>query len=135
MPLDGDMTLLLAAGVANPGLIALLILVVAVIFGYLYFRRKPPPSPEEASLQQVEVKLKRDLYPPEIRVEINRPVQMLIHRFDTEPEHVIFEIHELAIHELLPAGHTSVIAFYPEKRGKFKIVLEGGEETGLLIVE
>jgi hypothetical protein len=72
---------------------------------------------EERKLQQVESKLKNgQLDPAEFEFKVNHPVQWLIHRFDSEPDDEIFEIEELDLYELLPAGHTTVFAFYPRKR-------------------
>lgn len=121
--------------VAEPLSILFLITVVALIFGYLYFRKRPEPDPDEARLQQIELKLRGEFSPESVRVQINRPVQMLIHRFDIEPEHEIFEIDELEIYELLPAAHTTILAFLPEKKGKFKMVLAGERMAGELVVE
>jgi plastocyanin domain-containing protein len=122
------------AAVADSWTMLLLIGVVAAIFGYLYFRKKPQVEADETPLQQIELKLKGEFSPSEVSIRVDRPVQMLIHRFETAPDHEIFEIAELEIYELLPAAHTTVIAFLPEKTGKFKLVLGGNREAGIIRV-
>lgn len=110
---------------------------VAAVFWYFYFRGRTGQSVprEERKLQQLESKLKNGvLEPAEYEIRSHIPVQWLIHRYDTEPDDEIFEIHELEIYELLPAGHTTVLAFYPEKKGKFKIVLSAEREAGVMKV-
>ncbi|MBK6764980.1 MAG: cupredoxin domain-containing protein [bacterium] len=110
---------------------------VAAVFWYFYFRgRSGHRVPrEERKLQQFESKLKNGvLEPVEYDITCNLPVQWLIHRFDTEPDDEILEINELEIYELLPAGHTTVIAFYPEQKGKFKIVLGTERTAGVMRV-
>jgi len=126
---------LAVAGVQDPMSILFLIGVVALIFGYLYFRKKPQLDPDDVPLQQIELKLKGVFSPGEVRIRTGKPVQMLIHRFETEPVDEIFEINELEIHELLPAAHTTVIAFLPKKKGTFKMMLGGEREAGEIIVE
>ncbi len=74
------------------------------------------------------------LSPIEIRIESNRPTQLLIHRLDREPDDELFEIEDLDIYELLPALHTTIISFQADKRGKFKMVLAGQREAGVIIV-
>jgi len=122
------------AAVSDPWTILFLIGVAALIFGYLYFRRKPQMDADDPPLQQIELKLKGEFSPQEISIRVGRPVQMLVHRFDSEPEDEIFEIDELGIYELLPAGHTTIIAFYPEHKGKFKLVLGGERQAGWIHV-
>lgn len=107
------------------------------IFWFLYFRNRSGPSGtrEERKLQQAETKLKSGvLEPAHLEFKVNRPVQLLIHRFDLDPADEIFEIAELEIYELLPAGHTTVIAFLPERKGKFKIILGAEREAGVVRV-
>ncbi|NUO19657.1 cupredoxin domain-containing protein [bacterium] len=108
---------------------------IAGIFWFFYFRgRSGRVLPrEERKLQQFESKLKNGLLEPaEYEIRVGHPVQWLIHRFDSEPDDEIFEINELSIHELLPGGHTTIIAFLPEKKGRFKIVLGAEREAGLV---
>lgn len=108
---------------------------IAAIFWFFYFRGRSGKSAprEERKLQQVESKLKNGtLEPAEFEFKVNMPVQWLIHRFDSEPDDEIFEIQELELYELLPAGHTTVLAFYPEKKGKFKIILGAEREAGMI---
>jgi len=128
-------TELAVSTVQEPWIIAFLIGIVALIFGYLYFRKKPELDSDDPPLQQIELKLKGIFSPNETRIKQGKPVQMLIHRFDMEPADEIFEIDELGLYELLPAAHTTVIAFLPEKKGKFKMVLAGEREAGFMIVE
>jgi plastocyanin domain-containing protein len=123
------------AGVQEPWTIALLIGVVALIFGYLYFRKKPALDSNNPPLQQIELKLKGVFSPEQTRIKAGHPVQMLIHRFDMDPVDEIFEIDELGIYDLLPAAHTTIVTFLPEKKGKFKMILAGEREAGLMIVE
>ena len=110
---------------------------IAAIFWFFYFRgRSARSEPREArKLQQFETKLKNgQLEPAEYEIRLGHPVQWLIHRYDSEPDDEIFEIDELEIYELLPAGHTTIIAFLPEKKGKYKIVLGTNREAGIVRV-
>lgn len=110
---------------------------VAGIFWFFYFRGRSGSSAprEERKLQQFESKLKNgQLEPAEYEIRADHPVQWLIHRFDTEPDDEIFEIEELELYELLPAGHTTIIAFLPDKKGKYKIILGTEREAGLIKV-
>jgi len=110
---------------------------VGLIFYWFYFRNRlpAPHEREERKLQQFESKLKNGvLEPAEYDVKLKMPVQWLIHRFDSEPDDEIFEISELEIYELLPAGHTTVLTFLPDKKGKFKIVLGTEREAGVVRV-
>ncbi|MBL0063078.1 MAG: cupredoxin domain-containing protein [bacterium] len=110
---------------------------VAAIFWYFYFRGRSGTSEprEPRKLQQFESKLKNgQLEPAEYEIRVDHPVQWLIHRFDTEPDDEIFEIEELELYQLLPAGHTTIIAFLPEKKGKYKIILGTEREAGLVRV-
>ncbi|MCB9367253.1 MAG: cupredoxin domain-containing protein [Calditrichaeota bacterium] len=110
---------------------------MGVIFWYFYFRGRGSSDPrEERKLQQIESELKDGkLVPAEFELRVNHPVQWLIHRYDSEPEDEIFEINELELYELLPAGHTTVMAFLPEKKGKFKIVLGTDRDVGVMKIE
>ncbi len=110
---------------------------VGGVFWFFYFRNRSGSSGprEERKLQQLETKLKNgQLEPAEYDIRRGHPVQWLINRYDVEPDDEIFEINELEIYELLPAGHTTVIAFLPEKKGKFKIVLGTDREVGVVRV-
>lgn len=110
---------------------------VAAIFWFFYFRGRSGSSEprEPRKLQQFESKLKNgQLEPAEYEIRVGHPVQWLINRFDTEPDDEIFEIEELELYELLPAGHTTIIAFLPEKKGKYKIILGTEREAGLIRV-
>jgi plastocyanin domain-containing protein len=110
---------------------------VAAIFGYLYFRRRPMVERDEdgTPIQQFELKLLDGLTPSEVRVTANKPVRLLVHRYETEPAEEIFEIDELSIYELLPAATTTIISFLPKQRGTFKIILSADREIGRLIVD
>ncbi|RQW00275.1 hypothetical protein EH220_00485 [bacterium] len=123
------------AGVQDPIALFLLIGVVALIFGYLYFRKQPEVDSDELPLQQVELKLKGIFSPDSVRLKQNKPVQMLVHRFDLEPADEIFEVSELELYELLPAAHTTVITFLPKQKGRFKMILGGEQEAGEMIIE
>jgi len=57
---------LAVAGVQDPMSILFLIGVVALIFGYLYFRKKPQLDPDDVPLQQIELKLKGVFSPGEV---------------------------------------------------------------------
>lgn len=108
---------------------------IAAVFWYFYFRgRSGSSEPREArKLQQFETKLKNGiLEPAEYDIKVDHPVQWLINRYDSEPDDEIFEIADLEIYELLPAEHTTIIAFLPEKKGKFKIVLGAEREAGVV---
>ncbi|MBI5058615.1 cupredoxin domain-containing protein [candidate division KSB1 bacterium] len=106
-----------------------------MILIFLFFRKRNNKSDQNTPIQRVEVKLSGTFHPAETRIQVNRPTQLLIHRFETEPEHELFEIEELNLYELLPAKHTTIIAFTAEKRGSFGMVVAGEREAGRLIVE
>jgi plastocyanin domain-containing protein len=111
------------------------IALVAIIFFYLYFKKRTASPQTRGMLQRIEVRLaNQTLSPIEIRIESNRPTQLLIHRLDREPDDELFEIEDLDIYELLPALHTTIISFQADKRGKFKMVLAGQREAGVIIV-
>ena len=108
---------------------------LALVFYWFYFRNRLPAATvrEERKLQQIESKLKSGLLEPaEYEFKVNMPVQWLIHRFDSEPDDEIFEISELEIYELLPAGHTTVLTFLPEKKGKYRVILGTEHEAGVV---
>lgn len=109
---------------------------VAAVFWFFYFRgRSSRAAREPRKLQQFESKLRNGvLEPSEYEFKVNQPVQWLIHRFDTEPDDEIFEIPELGLYELLPAGHTTVLAFLPERTGKFSVILGTEREAGVVRV-
>lgn len=130
--MNSDLT---TAGLQDPVAMFLLIGVVALIFGYLYFRKKPEVDTDELPLQQVELKLKGIFSPESVRLKHDKPVQMLIHRFDMEPADEIFEVSELELYDLLPAAHTTIITFLPKQKGRFKMILGGEKEAGVMIVE
>ncbi len=119
----------------NPWVLLVEIGVVGFILWLLFFRRKFAQPPEKQGLQRVEVKLSGSLVPAEVKVLAGQPAQLLIHRFDREPEEELFEIEELGIYELLPALYTTVIAFNPEKRGRFPMILGGERKAGTMVVE
>jgi len=122
--------------VDNPWLTLVEILIAAAIFGYLFFRRRPGPVEGPHSVQRIEIKLSgAALTPAEVRVPLNRPAQLVIHRLDSDPEEELFEVDELQVYALLPALHTTIIPFNPQQRGSFPIVLGGEKEAGKLIVE
>jgi len=105
------------------------------ILWLLFFPRKFGHSTEKHGLQRIEIKLSGSLAPSEVRVAVGRPAQLLIHRFDKDPPEELFEIEELGIYELLPAYYTTVIAFNPEKRGRFPMILGGERKAGMMVVE
>jgi hypothetical protein len=106
----------------------------AGIFSYLFFRRRPG-SPLRGGTQRIEIKLSGRLEPAEVHVRAGTPAQLLIHRFEEDPQDELFEIEELNIYEMLPALHTTIIAFQAQRRGKFKMLLGGEREAGLIIVD
>lgn len=120
----------------NPWLIFVEIVIAAAILGYLFFRRRPPHSVGTDSVQRIEVKLSHaTLRPDEVRVQFNRPAQLLIHRFESAPDEELFEIDGLQVYALLPALHTTIIPFNPQRRGSFPMVLGGDRQAGVMIVE
>ena len=120
----------------NPWLIFIEILIAGAILVYLFFRRRPDPGESGGPIEKVEVKLSGEvLKPSDVRVRLNRPVQILVHRFDREPEEELFEIDDLQVYALLPALHTTIIPFNPQKRGTFPIVLGGERRAGAITVE
>jgi plastocyanin domain-containing protein len=123
------------ASIENPQGLILEIGLAIALFVYLFWWRKKSSTPETNALQRIEVKLSGTFQPPEIRVLAGRPAQLLIHRFDQDPAEELFEIEALEIYELLPAFHTTIIAFQAEKRGSYPMILGGERKAGLLIVE
>ena len=119
----------------NPWVLLVEIGIAAFILYLIFFRKKFGHLAEKQGLQRVEVKLLNELTPSEVRVLAGKPAQLLVHRFDREPPEELFEIEELGIYELLPALCTTVIAFNPEKRGKFPMILGGERKAGTMVVE
>jgi plastocyanin domain-containing protein len=120
----------------SPWLLVIEIALVAAILFYLYFRKRQDSSPERGIPQKIEIKLTDGcLSPAEIHLQLNRPIQLLIHRHDRSPDDELFEIEELGIYELLPALHTTIIFTNPQKSGKFKMVLGAEREAGVVVVE
>lgn len=119
----------------NPWVLLIEIGGAGLILWILFFRSKLGHTVDKTGLQRIEMKLSGVLSPVEVRVAVGRPAQLLIHRFDKEPPEELFEIEELGIYELLPALYTTVIAFNPEKRGKFPMILGGERKAGTMVVE
>jgi hypothetical protein len=119
----------------NPWSLLLQIAAAGMILMFLFFRKRNNKSDDSSHIQRAEVKLRREFIPTQTRIQANRPTQLLIHRFETEPDDELFEIEELNLYELLPAKHTTIIAFTPEKRGNFAMIIAGEREAGRLIVE
>ena len=112
------------------------IIFAVLIFAFLFFRKKDASRKNSDKVLKFELKLSGGTFTPdEIRVPFNQPAQLLIYRYDSEPSEELFEIDELQIYELLPAGHTTIIAFNPQKRGKFPLVLAAEKQAAWLIVE
>jgi plastocyanin domain-containing protein len=119
----------------NPWVLLIEIAVVGAILWLLFFRRAFSHTAEKQGLHRVELKLSGVLAPAEVHVGLNQPTQLVIHRFDADPQEELFEIEELGIYELLPAFHTTIIAFNPTKRGRFPMVLAGEKKAGMIVVE
>jgi plastocyanin domain-containing protein len=119
----------------NPWILLLEIGAAGFILWLLFFRKKYGHSAEKHGLQRIEIKLLAGMAPAEVRVAVGQPAQLLIHRYDKEPPEELFEIEELGIYELLPALYTTVIAFNPEKRGRFPMILGGERKAGMMVVE
>jgi hypothetical protein len=123
-------------GVEDPWYLVAEIAIVAAIFAYLYFRKRHDSSSERGTIQKIEIKLAHgNLSPSELHLQLNRPTQLIIHRLDSEPDDELFEIDELAIYELLPALHSTVMMLNPQQKGTFKMVLGAEREAGIVIVE
>lgn len=119
----------------NPWVLLVEIFAAGFILWLLFFLKKFGHTAEKQGLQRIQLKLSGGLTPAEVQVEAGRPAQLLIHRFDREPPEELFEIEELEIYELLPALHTTVIAFHTEKRGRFSMILGGKRKAGTIVVE
>jgi plastocyanin domain-containing protein len=119
----------------NPWVLLVEIAIAAFILWLLFFRKKFSYGADKRGLQRIEIRLAGRMAPAEVTVSAGLPAQLLIHRYDKEPEEELFEIEELGIYELLPALYTTVIAFNPEKRGRFPMILGGERKAGTMIVE
>jgi plastocyanin domain-containing protein len=119
----------------NPWILTVEIVLAAGLLWYFLGRRKLPPSARRHGPIRLETKLRGTFTPPELRTKAGKEAQLVIHRFDEEPLNELFEIEELNIYEILPALHATIIAFTPEKRGRFPMVLGGDKISGMLIVE
>jgi plastocyanin domain-containing protein len=108
---------------------------VGGIVWYLYLRKSHRKEGDESEIQRIEIKLLGELSPSTVHVKAGLRAQLIIHRFETEPTEELFEIEEFDIYELLPAGHTTIIAFDPIRRGTFPMVLAGEKKAGVIIVE
>jgi hypothetical protein len=123
------------ANAYNPYVLAVEILLAMGLLLYFFRKRRASNSEESAGPQRFELKLRDNFEPREARLKLGKHAQLIIHRFATEPADELFEIEELEIYELLPALHTTVIAVNPQKRGRFRMVLGGEREAGVLVVE
>ena len=120
----------------NPRLIFVEIMIAAAILAYLFFRRRPPEPENRDTVQRIEVRLSGATFDPkEVRVQFNRPAQLMIHRYESDPDEELFEIDRLEVYALLPAMHTTIIPFNPQLRGSFPMVLGGERKAGVMIVE
>ena len=118
----------------NSWVIFVEIIIAGVIFGFLFFRRKPKGD-SDAGVRRVELKLSGAvLTPAVISVSFNHSTQLIVHRFDAEPAEELFEIDDLKVYALLPALHSTIIPFNPQQRGSFPIVLGGDRTAGTLTV-
>jgi plastocyanin domain-containing protein len=108
---------------------------VLILLAYFYYRKKSSEAPDSRTIQRIEIKLLGSLTPSEVRVQAGRPAQLYISRFDEDPKEELFEIEALGIYEVLPALNTTIIAFTPERHGRFPMVLGGVRTAGLMIVE
>jgi hypothetical protein len=119
----------------NPyGLITEIIMAAALAL-FLFGRRSRKKTADPRQLLRIELKLSTTLQPSEIRIPVDQPAQLIIHRYEADPAEELFEIEALDIYELLPALHSTVISINPLKRGKFPIVIAGEKAVGTLIVE
>jgi hypothetical protein len=92
--------------VDNSWVIFVEIIIAGVIFGFLFFRRKPKGD-SDAGVRRVELKLSGAvLTPAVISVSFNHSTQLIVHRFDAEPAEELFEIDDLKVYALLPAFHS-----------------------------
>jgi hypothetical protein len=119
----------------NPWVLTVEIVLAASLLLYFLGRRKLPSKVERHGPVRLEVKLYGTFAPQELRTKCGQPAQLMIHRLDELPEDELFEIEELEIYELLPALHVTIIAFNPQQRGRFAMILGGEREAGMLIVE
>lgn len=121
--------------VNNPYGLIFEILVAASLFIFLFWRRPKKKDADSRELLRIEIKLSGGFQPSEVHLNLGRPTQLVIHRFEAAPEDELFEIEDLDIYELLPAYHTTIIAINPHKRGSFPMILGGEKKAGLIIVE
>jgi plastocyanin domain-containing protein len=119
----------------NPWVLIGETLLVLGLLWFLFVRRKSTFSPDPRTLQKFELKLSGKLMPDKIQVRVNVPTQLIIHRFEDTPDDELFEIEAFDIYELLPALHTTIIAFTPQKTGSFPMVLAGERHAGTIIVQ
>jgi len=110
------------------------VLAAGLLF-YFLGRRRLPQEKERHGPVRLEVKLHGTFTPQEVRTKLGENAQLVIHRFDEQPPEELFEIEELEIYEILPALHATIIAFQPNKRGRFDMILGGERKVGTLIVE
>jgi hypothetical protein len=111
------------------------ILLALALAGFLFLRKKKDRDPSVQNVLRIELKLTTEFTPAEVRTQLGRPSQLVIHRYHGEPAEELFEIEALGIYELLPALHTTIIAFTAEKRGRFPLIIGGEKKAGTLVVE
>jgi plastocyanin domain-containing protein len=115
-------------------------LIIEIIFAaalllYFFIRRRPGAKEERHVPQHVEIKLNTTFTPSEVHIEVERPVELVIHRHAVQPIEELFEIEKLEIYEILPAMHTTIINFTPHQRGCFPMILGGERNAGTIFIE
>lgn len=114
----------------EPLFILIGIVLAALTLGLLYFRK-----PEAPDIQKSELRLQGEFIPARLEVQGGIPLQLHIHRLESEPEEEWFLIPELNVREPLPPLLTTIVHIDLSRAGEFKVTCRQGKVQGLLIVK
>lgn len=85
--------------------------------------------------QRVQVEVKGGYSPSVIRVEAGRPVQLELHRTETNSCSEEIVLGDFGIRRYLPAHETTVVEFTPDRPGRYEFTCGMSMLRGKIVVE